>query len=611
MLILDASGSMARHPNSDDGEVCGNGLDDDGDSFTDEADDCSDPRVRFLRAAGRSVIELANGTGVRAGIITFNETPTLRQAFLDIPANLDTLTDHVDAVTPGGDTAIGSALQLGKTTFDDDAAPNAGKAAVIITDGQNTAGPAPDVAVPDYVAAGIRIYSISTGGASSDSTLTAISNNTRGHRVDEPESRSLVTAVAEMWSLYTNGGIVVPKSPYAINRNNQGEKPIEPGTLVRPSSFPASAFVEFDVEPQTREVTALLAGNLNEMNAFGVRATLRRPDGVVVDSDAPPAGTRVVYDRDFTFIRLRDPLPGRWRLTIFARPAAGAVQTGNMIVLSDNPQTHLFADLDKFLVSNPLDRLRLTLLPSFFTGLRDVAWDVRVRRPDGAVVPVAVIPDPGKPQYYSAAIDGFPNAGMYEIDIAMRSTPATTIDPGEPRPGTNPPNAMAVPPLERHTKRFFFVTSGPDVPGGGKPKESDDFWFGFAVGSSHPLGRLDDIADANIYAKVDVERLIAPRTRARLTLGLAQFTPQPHFTHLSLNLHRLFPRPSGVDAFAEIGPGLYRDGGGTTRAGANLGAGFRFALTAASRLEFGADYHVLVTDGQTHFLTWHLGVLFR
>ena len=51
LLVLDRSGSMQFNTEKDNGEVCGNGIDDDGDGMIDETDDCTGTRLSFVKAA--------------------------------------------------------------------------------------------------------------------------------------------------------------------------------------------------------------------------------------------------------------------------------------------------------------------------------------------------------------------------------------------------------------------------------------------------------------------------------------------------------------------------------------------------------------------------------
>ncbi len=141
-------------------------------------------------------------------------------------------------------------------------------------------------------------------------------------------------------------------------------------------------------------------------------------------------------------------------------------------------------------------------------------------------------------------------------------------------------------------------------------------WFGsFHVGSTHPLGDLNRIADANVHVRADLGYRLADRFRLDLQAGFSQLTAEagagidhPHFFALSFDGQLLFPQPSGNAFFLEAGPGLYWRNGGGSDLGFNLGFGYQLPISFRHTLEIGADYHRV--PGQEEFVTLALGVLF-
>jgi hypothetical protein len=218
LLVLDRSDSMNWNTENDFGEVCSNGIDDDSDGTIDETDDCTMARLAFLQAAARAWLQLANGQGVRAGVVSFNQSASLDAVFQEVnAANLPTLEPAVDNLIANGTTAIGRALRFTTTSF----AAETGalnKTAFLISDGVNTEGETPQSVVPDLQAQGIRVLTISTGGASDDSTLSDISGTTGGTRVDSRDASALVGAFVQQWARYRNIGVLIPLLPYSINQ---------------------------------------------------------------------------------------------------------------------------------------------------------------------------------------------------------------------------------------------------------------------------------------------------------------------------------------------------------------------------------------------------------
>ncbi len=159
----------------------------------------------------------------------------------------------------------------------------------------------------------------------------------------------------------------------------------------------------------------------------------------------------------------------------------------------------------------------------------------------------------------------------------------------------------------------ILVTVG-GVGGGGTGSGSR--WLGsFHVGSTHPLGDLNKIADANIHVRGDLGYRLTDRFRLDLQAGFSQLTAEaaaridhPHFVHLSLDGQLLFPLPSGNIFFLEAGPGVYWPKGGGSDLGFNLGLGVQLPISPRHTLELGADYHRV--SSKEEFVTVALGVLF-
>ena len=152
--------------------------------------------------------------------------------------------------------------------------------------------------------------------------------------------------------------------------------------------------------------------------------------------------------------------------------------------------------------------------------------------------------------------------------------------------------------------------------GGGGGTGASGRWLGsFHVGSTHPLGDLNKIADANIHVRADLGYRLTDRVRLDLQAGFSQLTAEsfagiahPHFFNLSLDGQILFPQPSGNAFFLEAGPGIYWPKGGGSDLGFNLGLGYRLPISNRHTLEIGADYHRI--SSREEFVTVALGVLF-
>lgn len=497
LLILDKSGSMAWNTESDSGEVCGDGIDNDGDGMVDENNDCTQPRIEFVKASARAWLELANNQGVRAGVMSFNQLPASLAAFQDVTdATLGGLQITSDSIVPGGNTAIGRALSSSTLLFGAEAGAN--KTAFLITDGVNTEGEEPQSVVPNLQSQGIRVFTISTGGASDDGTLSEISGTTGGAHLDMRDASALVSAFAQQWARYQNTGILIPRLPYAVFADGRTkEEPrqtcITPEDLIRnqscrfltrnafgwglgldgaiptnPADAPGNNLFQIIVEPGTESIAFILAGNMSDMSVFGVEARCIGPSTAptsTYDTRVGDPNMRIVRDAFFMLVQIRDIAPGVWFIDVLPRAGAAAFQTGNLTVLADNPRADLFTSINRTLVSDPaVEDVEVRATPIYFTSLRNVDLLTAVlKRPDGSLLPVAITSDTvGGLGDYTGRIpaEHLTMRGMYEVRVMMTTGPNTFNDPGELRAGDGPPTSVEVPIFQRTSAEYFFVSKG-------------------------------------------------------------------------------------------------------------------------------------------------------
>lgn len=156
-LVLDASGSMRALDTQS------------GDAWRSRLDLARDVVARF---AGKRAAE-----GDRVALVVFGDT-----AFTLCPLSSDgaLLARALDRVTPGiaGEaTALGQALALAvkRASAGSDsasAAPGAGRAVVLLTDGRHNAGaPSPEIATELAVASGVRVHAVGIGTAGEEVAL--------------------------------------------------------------------------------------------------------------------------------------------------------------------------------------------------------------------------------------------------------------------------------------------------------------------------------------------------------------------------------------------------------------------------------------------------------
>ncbi len=160
----------------------------------------------------------------------------------------------------------------------------------------------------------------------------------------------------------------------------------------------------------------------------------------------------------------------------------------------------------------------------------------------------------------------------------------------------------------------------PSSPGGITGIFGRNWWFSTHVGSAHPLGTLDDTADANIYAALDLTTPINDNLNLSFILGLAQMTSEtntliehPRYYHFSSNVEWNLFRPSGMIPYIRFGPGYYRDKNNTNSLGFNFGIGGKSRINDKLIITPGLDYHYMGIGQDTNesFLSLHLGIIFK
>lgn len=143
-------------------------------------------------------------------------------------------------------------------------------------------------------------------------------------------------------------------------------------------------------------------------------------------------------------------------------------------------------------------------------------------------------------------------------------------------------------------------------------------WISAHAGSAHPLGALDDVADANIHAHADLTYRLRDNLNLKLMLGISQFTAEintglehPRFWHANLNAQLILPRPLNMKPYLQAGPGVYRDKSNVDTYGWNAGIGCITLINPELYLSAGLDYHDPQDKAKSRFLAAHLGILFR
>jgi len=482
MLVLDRSWSMSYSA----AEGQSGGINCESICAMPGATDCCQSSLDFLQQSATLFLTLdQSNPDAEAGIVAFSSAASLRAGLQPVAANLDALETVIDQITANGQTNIGAGLELAHEELLD-AAPGT-KAVLLITDGvqsvdESDGGVDPIDAAEALAADGIRVFTISTGEASSIDGLGNIAEQTGGDALDSPDARELISAFALQWANHTNADILIPKLRYRVYAPTVATTPEPPGEIRRASSwssgddappnFPVvNNRVAFDVEASATSVTLVVAGTMDNMAGFGPRVVLSGPAG-----DQPSSfdtlglvsgpDVTIVRQRFFHMIRLHHPNPGPWtaEVSVPVAPDVAVIQEGTLTILVENPSTRFLTSVDRHVVNPGDPSVRVGAEAVHVTHLLELEeLEATVIRPDGSTQSIALSPTgPDLPVYDGLVVD-FPFQGKYEVRVRARTGPGTRNHPGEPVFSLDGPNTVAVPLLERTRSECFWVTSGQKV----------------------------------------------------------------------------------------------------------------------------------------------------
>ncbi len=502
VLLLDRSGSMAWSTADDRGEVCDNGVDDDADGKVDEDgtvdvnDACTGTRLDFLKAGMRAYLDDAASDGAgnnQFGVVSFSGSVITDRPLATLSSsNLAALKSAIDALTPGGATAIGdglveaaSALSAISDTYV--------KRVELFSDGVWNSGIDPIEVARDLRVEGVVVNTIAAGQAVDSYVLAAIALLTGGSQdgggslafglqsasalpgtVDDGGSRAsysfgrnpdnLVGSYLNRWARSSGGVSIIPEQPYHTNLPQSG-------STVPLHEIPADAWftgadglnsipdgaeinrMRFEIAPDTQSFTLVLAGNLSQMSRFAVSATLIAPDGSIRSLSNPGADAQFTHDPFYEMIRVSQPLAGEWTVEIQSASSDWPAQTGYLTVFARQPLQRLAIKLSKRLPSVS-DQVEVVVEPIYVTTIRDLGTlGLRVTDPTGGVQSFPLVENADG--IYQATISGLAFKGSHQVTV-IAETDANSWRVTQTGP-------VAIPTLRMGASDAFFVIDGTDV----------------------------------------------------------------------------------------------------------------------------------------------------
>jgi hypothetical protein len=452
LMMLDRSGSMAWSSNPADGDVCANGVDDDGDGTADEAT-CGNARITFVTAAANAYLDLQRDRNVDVGIMTFDGTPVLDQMIDTLNAgNIAGYKGIVAGLIPGGATGIGDALTSSITEFTRVATLGRSRTAYLMTDGYNTSGTDPVAAAETLRDIGVRVHVIPAGSDVSEVQLGGVALATGGDLFPAPGPNDLTAVFAELAGRHRGAAMALPRTNFELSVKGSGQEgPSNPKVPPRQRVFPIF------VEKNAKSLVTFVSGRNLRASDWSVGISLLGPNGETFGPGSPELTVNPYY----LFIDVPNPAVGVWKL--IATATGPALQQATALAFIDNPDPDFFVSARPTIVSGG-DKVTIVGSPSYVVGLaaEGVTMSGSIQGPVGFSTPVPMLRN--ETGAWSAEVGSFPFDGFYVATLALDVANTAQPAPGEPifsGPATPP---VSVVPFKRFGSAGFTVVKGKDVP---------------------------------------------------------------------------------------------------------------------------------------------------
>jgi Mg-chelatase subunit ChlD len=438
-------------------------------------------RLDWAKAGARAFADLQVGSGVDVGFISFASTPVteldLRPIEDDATATasdhaITAFQDEIDALEADGLTAIGDTLSAARAQLNAAAAadPTLQQAVFLLTDGEQTTGTDdPQVVAEAMRDDGIQVFAVPLGELTDTEFLSRIADETGGALLESEDGLELPTLYAELYARFRGEAPVLPRTRSAVGGKGSvpavaaSAGPAAAGPSASQAGLPETETFTIPVEHGAQRLNLILSTRNDLAGTWNPAFQLLGPGGETVTH----ASAGVIGDDYYRIVRVPNPAPGNWQLTIAAQTLEA--QLSYLLAHVENPGPDCYAGISPRTVVDGSAPVQITASASFPGPLgTGVEYSATVRKPFGAV---EVVPMTLNEQHDGAVgtFDGFIGRGRYDVDVTCRVTDKARLAPGE---GATPEELIADPrpePFLRHAHTGFYVDSTdlPPLPGGG------------------------------------------------------------------------------------------------------------------------------------------------
>jgi hypothetical protein len=395
---------------------------------------CALPRWSAVKSAVDIFSVAAQDAGISVALKTFNGTVTDTITMQTLSsANSASYATSLNAITPSGQTAIGTALTSADTTMNGVAAAGDARSILLITDGENTVGPNPVPIATTLINQGTRIFTAITGVEGEAGSIAVLDAEDVNQSV-APNASFLAVSLMQHWAALTGKFPLTPPLRYSVDSKLTNTRTMPQASLVdfwqSWSTATKTVQTTLVVPSGVSKLQVMVAEQPDTTRGLDVTFSLTSPGAAVFTSTptTTSAGLTVTRRNGFLFATINTPAAGNWIMKVTA-PASGEYRG---VVQAFAQRSEVFSEL---WATKTAPNQYLLEFNAFYHTPLSVLSDVTFRAVSraGVVTTLAGTPSSDNPYVYQATLDlTNQSTGLWNIAASGRATAATRNDPGEP-----------------------------------------------------------------------------------------------------------------------------------------------------------------------------------
>ncbi|PHN01730.1 VWA domain-containing protein [Flavilitoribacter nigricans] len=432
-------------------------------------------RLQFAQAAGRAFVDLQQNKNIDLGIVSFSSTATTNRSVEDLtPANASSFKANIDALVPGGNTAIGDGLiesrvqlQIAQAIAEAGGETLTNPTVFLLSDGQNNRGADPDAVADNLISAGVTIHSIPVGNGADTDLLAELASESGGQMLPA-YSDDMIPAIYAELAAHQQG--------YSLINSSVG---FEEHIFFE---FPSpSMVIDLPVEKGSDVLTIFLGlKQIEKINIenenIGRSVDLVDPNG----NKVPDSQFSIINDAFYRILHIQNPQPGNYKLYVLNSQLTTADL--NVVSFLENPLPDFYIDAVPSIIDAP-QPIMISGMASFGVTLFDpnIKYEGLVIRPDRSTVPVNL-----NVNMMTGAVatdfNSFNGGGTYTVIIKASVPRLARLTPGESIFESDTEYSIDVDDFVRVASTSFILNTpgscGPcdnkDCDGDGIPNEFED-----------------------------------------------------------------------------------------------------------------------------------------